>query len=212
MFSGIVEEIGVVVRNVWSRSGPLTVRCSKVLAGTRIGDSVAVNGVCLTVADVGERSFTAHVLPVTRQLSNLDELRSGDPVNLERAVAAGQRLGGHYVQGHVDGVGRIASTVGQGPSIIVRLTAPPALMRYVVERGFVAIDGASLTVVRLRLDGFDVSLVYHTQQSITLPRRGHGSRINIEVDVIAKYVERLVGDHGIGEGVTMSLWYRSGYV
>ncbi len=193
MFTGIVEEIGTVERIDPSGRAPLVVRCATALEGTRLGDSIAVNGVCLTVAARDDRGFTANVQPVTRRQSNLGALRGGDPVNLERAVAAGQRIGGHYVQGHVDGVGRVVHTAGEGAAVVVRIAAPPDLLRYVVERGFIAVDGASLTVTRLRSDGFDVSLVYHTQQTITLPAKRPGAPINLEVDVIGKYVDRLAG-------------------
>ncbi len=210
MFTGIVEEIGAVERIDLTGRAPLVVRCSTVLEETRVGDSIAVNGVCLTVAALGTGSFRADVQPVTLRRSNLGALRVGDPVNLERSVAAGQRLGGHYVQGHVDGVGRVVGAVGEGPSIVVRLGAPPELLRYVVERGFVAVDGASLTVAQLRPDGFDVSLVYHTQQAITLPGKRPGSQVNIEVDVIGKYVERLVGG-STDRGVGLDLLRRAGF-
>ena len=210
MFTGIVEEIGSVERVDQTSRAPLTIRCNTVLEGTRLGDSIAVNGVCLTVADLGDHSFRADVQPVTLRRSNLGALRVGDAVNLERSLAAGQRMGGHYVQGHVDGVGRVVSAVGEGPSIVVRIAAPSELLRYVVERGFVAVDGASLTVVRLRPDGFDVSLVYHTQQAITLPGKRPGTPVNIEVDVVGKYVERLVGD-STGQGLTLDLLRRAGF-
>lgn len=210
MFTGIVEEIGTVERIDLAGPAPLTIRCATALEGTRLGDSVAVNGVCLTVAAMNDRSFTAHVQPVTRRQSNLGDLRPGDPVNLERSVAAGQRLGGQYVQGHVDGVGRVVGAAGEGPAIVVRIAAPPALLRYVVERGFVAVDGASLTVMRLRPDGFDVSLVYHTQQAITLPGKRPGAPVNLEADVVAKYVERLAGI-STDRGVTPDLLRRAGF-
>ena len=173
MFTGIVEEIGTVARINWTGRAPLVVRCRTVLEGTRLGDSIAVNGVCLT-------------------------------------VAAGQRLGGHYVQGHVDGVGRLVSTIGEGPSVVIRFAVPPDLLRFVVERGFVAVDGASLTVMQLRPDGFDVSLVYHTQQTITLPQKRPGALVNIEVDVVGKYVERLA-ECPRNEGITLDLLRRSGF-
>lgn len=210
MFTGIVEEIGTVERVDPTGRAPLTVRCRAVVEGTRLGDSIAVNGVCLTVAELGERSFRADVQPVTLRRSNLGALRIGDRVNLERSLAAGQRMGGHYVQGHVDGVGRVVSAVGEGPSIVVRIAAPSELLRYVVERGFVAVDGASLTVVRLRPEGFDVSLVYHTQQAITLPGKRPGTPVNVEVDVVGKYVERLVGNP-TGQGLTLDLLRRAGF-
>jgi len=193
MFSGIVEETGHVARIDASGLAPLEIRCATVLEGSRIGDSIAVNGVCLTVASLDDRGFTANVQPVTFQLSNLGRLERGSPVNLERSVAYGGRIGGHYVQGHVDGVGTIVWSTGEGPSLIVRVAAPDDVLRYVVERGYVAVDGASLTVMRLHPDGFDVSLVHHTQQAITLGRKRPGDPVNLEADVLGKYVERLLG-------------------
>lgn len=210
MFTGIVEEIGTVARIDLTGRAPLVVRCRTVLEGTRLGDSIAVNGVCLTVAACDDHGFTANVQPVTLRRSNLGALRVGDAVNLERSVASGQRLGGHYVQGHVDGVGRVVRLTGDGPSIVIRLAVPPDLLRSVVERGFVAVDGASLTVMQLWPDGFDVSLVYHTQQTITLPQKRPGAPVNIEVDVVGKYVERLVGN-GMDRGITLDLLRRSGF-
>lgn len=192
MFTGIVEEIGTIERIDPAGAAPLLIRCDLVLGGTHPGDSIAVNGVCLTVTEVRDQSFAADLQPVTLRLSNLGGLRAGDPVNLERSVGADQRFGGHYVQGHIDGVARIVGVSGDGSSIVVRLALPPEFLRYVVERGFIAIDGASLTVVRLGPAGVDVSLVYHTQQNITLGRKRPGDRVNVEVDVIGKYVERLL--------------------
>jgi len=212
VFSGIVEEIGTVERLVASGNPALVVRCATVLDGTRLGDSIAVDGVCLTVAAMGERSFTANLQPVTLRQSALGTLRPGDGVNLERSVAAGQRIGGHYVQGHVDGVGRVVGRAGEGAAVVVRLALPAEVRRYVVARGFVAVDGASLTVMGLHPDGIDVSLVYHTQQSITLPRKPIGTQVNVEADVVAKYVERFVaGGAGAPAGTTMDLLRRTGY-
>ncbi|MEA2514368.1 MAG: riboflavin synthase [Thermomicrobiales bacterium] len=210
MFTGIVEEIGHIERIGLTERAPLIVRCATALEGTGLGDSIAVNGVCLTVTELGKHSFRADVQPVTLRRSNLGALRHGDRVNLERSVAAGQRLGGHYVQGHVDGVGRIVGTTGEGPSLIVQIAAPPALLCYVVERGYVAVDGASLTVAELRPDGFDVSLVYHTQQAITLPNKKPGAAVNLEVDVVAKYVERLLGSP-TDRAVNVDLLRRAGF-
>lgn len=212
MFSGIVEEIGTV-----SRVGPaegglaLTVACSTVLEGTILGDSIAVDGVCLTVSALTPTSFTANIQPVTARLSTLGELRAGDRVNLERAVAAGQRIGGHYVQGHVDGRGRIVSKRGDGPSLIVEIAVPPELRRYVVERGFIAVDGASLTVMARGSETISVSLVYHTQQHISLPDKQPGDGVNLEADVIARYVESLVAPYGAGEGVSLDTLRRAGF-
>ncbi len=210
MFTGIIEEIGAVQRLSQTATSLLHIRCHSVLEGTRIGDSIAVNGVCLTVTSLFASGFTADLQPVTRRLSNLGSLRPGDSVNLERSVGVGQRFGGHYVQGHIDGVARIVSLVGEGTSILVRLALPSDLRRYVVERGFITVDGASLTVMRLWPDGVEVSLVYHTQHSITLTRRRPGDQVNIETDVIAKYVERLLGETPGGSG-TMDLLRRSGF-
>lgn len=211
MFTGIIEEIGSVQRTSPTDTSPLHIRCRTVLQGTRIGDSIAVNGVCLTVNALDDNGFSCDLQPVTRRLSNLGALRPGDNVNLERSVEAGQRFGGHYVQGHVDGIARVVSLVGEGASILVRLALPSGLMRYVVERGFIAIDGASLTVMRLLPDGVEVSLVYHTQQFITLVRKRPGERVNIELDVIGKYVERLLGSTPEADN-TLGLLRRSGFI
>ncbi len=210
MFTGIVEEIGRVERISQTGTSPLHVRCHTVLEDTRIGDSIAVNGVCLTVTDLFTDGFIADLQPVTRRLTNLGSLRPGDSVNLERSVGVGQRFGGHYVQGHVDGVARIVSLIGEGASILARLALPSDLHRYVVERGFITVDGASLTAMRLWPDGVEVSLVYHTQHSITLTRKRPGDRVNIETDVTAKYVERLLGATPVGDP-TMDLLRRSGF-
>ncbi len=210
MFTGIIEEIGHVQQIEREGRAAIAVGCRTVLDGTQIGDSIAVNGVCLTVASLGPGSFTANVQPVTVRQSNLGGLRAGDAVNLERSLAAGQRMGGHYVQGHVDGTGRVVSTAGEGSSVVIQIAAPHDLLRYVVERGYVAMDGASLTIVRLRPSGFDVSLVYHTQQTITLPTKRTGAEVNIEVDVIGKYVERLIGSSA-GDGLSLDLLRQNGF-
>lgn len=212
MFSGIVEEIGRVERVAQSSAGlALTVACGTVLEGTRLGDSIAVDGVCLTVASMSATSFTANIQPVTARLSSLGGKRIGDRLNLERALAAGQRMGGHYVQGHVDGVGRITGKRGEGASILVDIEASDDVIRYIVERGFISVDGASLTVMTLGSGSFSVSLVYHTQQNITLPDRQVGAPVNLEIDVIAKYVERLVQPYREAGGVSMETLRRAGY-
>ncbi|MDI3339160.1 MAG: riboflavin synthase [Sphaerobacter sp.] len=211
MFSGIVEEIGTVA--ALGRVGAdwaLTVRCRAALEGTRLGDSIAVNGVCLTVAALGTDHFVANLQPVTLRRTNLGDLRPGSPVNLERAVAVGERIGGHYVQGHVDDTGRIVSQTPDGAAVVVRIAAPPEVHRYLVPRGFIAVDGASLTVVEVLPDGFTVSLVTHTQQHTTLAGKRVGERVNLEVDVIAKYVERLLGRPATG-GVDLEQLRRAGF-
>jgi riboflavin synthase len=211
MFSGIVEEIGTVER---AGTGPgglaLTIGCRAVLEGTILGDSIAVDGVCLTVAETTATSFTANVQPITARLSTLGELRPGGRVNLERAVAVGQRMGGHYVQGHVDGRGRIVSRRGEGAALIVEIAVPREVGRYVVERGFISVDGASLTVMSRSGETLSVSLVYHTQQHITLPEKRPGASVNLEADVIARYVERLVEPYE-GGGVNIETLRRAGF-
>jgi riboflavin synthase len=212
MFTGIVEEIGTIGPASQTGTGALHVRCRTVTEGTRVGDSIAVNGVCLTVTNARADGFTADLQPVTRRLSNLDGVSVGDAVNLERSVGIGQRFGGHYVQGHIDGTARIDRVLGEGSSLVVRLAMSGGLMRYVVERGYITVDGASLTVVRLWPDAAEVSLVYHTQHTITLSRKRAGDRVNIEVDVFAKYVERLVGASvGAGGDISMDLLHRNGF-
>jgi riboflavin synthase len=211
MFTGIVEEIGSVLSlDPSGGDNALRIRCSTVLGETRIGDSINVNGVCLTVTDLTSDSFAVNLQPVTLRLSNLGDLRSGDRVNLERALAAGQRMGGHYVQGHVDATGRVVEQRGEGKAILVRIQTPGEMLRYSVERGFISVDGASLTIMELHQDGFAVSLVYHTQQNITLPQKRVGERVNLEVDVMAKYVERLLGQDA-RPGVDMDLLRRAGF-
>jgi riboflavin synthase len=211
MFTGIVEEIGSVLSlDPSGGDNALRIRCSTVLGETRIGDSINVNGVCLTVTDLTSDSFAVNLQPVTLRLSNLGDLRSGDRVNLERALAAGQRMGGHYVQGHVDATGRVVEQRGEGKAILVRIQTPGEVLRYSVERGFISVDGASLTIMELHQDGFAVSLVYHTQQNITLPQKRVGERVNLEVDVMAKYVERLLGQDA-RPGVDMDLLRRAGF-
>lgn len=212
MFTGIVEEIGTVISlDPSGGDNALSIRCRIAVEETRVGDSINVNGVCLTVTDLTTDSFSVNLQPVTMRLSNLGDLRAGDPVNLERALAAGQRMGGHYVQGHVDGTGTIAEQRSEGNAILVRITAPDEILRYAVERGFISVDGVSLTIMELHQDGFSVSLVYHTQQHITLPRKRPGDRVNLETDVIARYVERLLGQDRRPE-VDMDLLKRTGFV
>ncbi|ADG88090.1 riboflavin synthase subunit alpha [Thermobispora bispora] len=194
MFTGIVEELGEVValERGGGASARLAVRGPVVTAGAAAGDSIAVNGVCLTVTGLSGDVFTADVMKETLDRSSLGALEPGSPVNLERAVPAGGRLGGHIVQGHVDGVGTVLSREPGDNWEIVRFSLPPALSRYVVEKGSIAVDGVSLTVVEAAGDSFTVSLIPTTLELTTLGRKRPGDPVNLEVDVIAKYVERLL--------------------
>ena len=189
MFTGIVEELGEVVDRQSSR---LRIACAAVLDGAAIGDSTAVNGCCLTVVAMGDqgdgrRWWDADVSDETWNRTSLGDLRVGDPVNLERPVRLQDRLGGHLVQGHVDAVGEIVEPV---PDLRVRM--PPDLLRYVVEKGSITVDGISLTVVEPLDDGFTVAIIPHTSDVTTLGHKGAGDRVNLEVDIIAKYTERLL--------------------
>ncbi|MEU8195845.1 riboflavin synthase [Microbispora amethystogenes] len=192
MFTGIVEELGeVVALESLGDSARLTVRGPVVTGDARHGDSIAVNGVCLTVAGAEGDSFTADVMKETLTRSALGALRPGSRVNLERAVRADQRLGGHIVQGHVDGTGEVLSREPGEHWEVVRISLPAGLARYVVEKGSIAVDGVSLTVAAVTGDSFAVSLIPTTLELTTLGRKQPGEPVNLEVDVIAKYVEKL---------------------
>jgi riboflavin synthase len=197
MFTGIVEEIGEVVGVRESAEVVvLTVRGRTVTSDARHGDSIAVNGVCLTVVDPDgstDGTFTVELVPETLKRSSLSAVATGAQVNLERAVPVTGRLGGHIVQGHVDGVGRIVSREPGERWEVVTIGLPADLARYVVEKGSITVDGISLTVARAGADTFTVALIPTTLELTTLGRKGPGDPVNLEVDVVAKYVERLVG-------------------
>lgn len=197
MFTGIVEELGEVVsREDLGDSARLVIRGPVVTSDAGHGDSIAVNGVCLTVVDVlADGSFSADVMAETLQRSSLREAVSGARVNLERAAAISSRLGGHIVQGHVDGTGAIVSRTPSEHWTVVRVSLPAALSRYVVEKGSITVDGVSLTVSGLGPDWFEVSLIPTTLDLTTLGRAEVGAPVNLEVDVIAKYVERLLSQN-----------------
>ncbi|WP_066943274.1 riboflavin synthase [Streptomyces lushanensis] len=200
MFTGIVEELGEVtaVENLGD-SSRFRLRGPVVTEGARHGDSIAVNGVCLTVVDLGDGEFTADVMAETLKRSSLGALKTGSRVNLERPMAVGGRLGGHIVQGHVDGTGTIVEREPSEHWEIVKISLPATLARYVVEKGSVTVDGVSLTVVDAGPDYFTISLIPTTLALTTLGIKAPGDPVNLEVDVIAKYVERLLGA-GTGAG------------
>ncbi|HEY0716682.1 MAG TPA: riboflavin synthase [Streptosporangiaceae bacterium] len=193
MFTGIVEELGEVVGlEDLGDAARLTVRGPEVTSDVSSGDSIAVNGVCLTVCGAAGDSFTADVMRETLTRSSLGALARGAPVNLERSVRLADRLGGHLVQGHVDGVGEVVARAPAEHWDVVRIALPPGLNRYVVEKGSIAVDGISLTVTAVTGGWFEVSLIPETLKRTTLGRKQPGEMVNLEVDVIAKYVEKLV--------------------
>lgn len=189
MFTGIVEEVGTVVE---AREGMLRIRAPHVLGDANLGDSIAINGVDLTVAEVDGDVFFANLMPETYRRSNLGELREGDLVNLERSVRPSDRLSGHIVRGVVEGVGTLHSMTPEGDAIIVRINAPKDLLRYMVVKGPVCIDGISLTIIAKDEDSFSVSIVQYTQEHTNLVRRQSGDRLNLETDIIARYIEQFV--------------------
>lgn len=193
MFTGIVEEIGTVKNIIkGSRSIKLAIAAQKVLENTNLGDSIAVNGVCLTVMALGKNGFTADVMPESMSKTNMGKLKPGDRVNLERALTLASRLGGHIVSGHIDGVGEIIDMEKDDNAVRVTLTASPKVMKYIVSEGSVALDGVSLTVAHLGESDFTVSLIPHTAQVTTLLDKKVGDKLNVENDVVGKYVERLL--------------------
>ena len=194
MFTGIIEETGTV-RNISlsGSSGHIQVGASVVLEGTKVGDSIAVNGVCLTVTSIDGKSFTADVMAETLRRSNLGQLRGGDLVNLERAMPAEGRFGGHIVSGHIDGTGTIAGMEKEGNATWVRIRTAAALLALIVEKGSIAIDGISLTVAQVGAEDFAVSIIPHTSANTTLLRKRIGDTVNLENDIVGKYVQRLVG-------------------
>ena len=188
MFTGLIEEQGRVLTP--PRNGKLSLAASKVTEGLSLGDSIAVNGVCLTVSAFSGQRFTADVMPETLHRSNLGELRTGSLVNLERALPATGRFGGHFVSGHIDGVGSLLSVRPEGNALIFSIRAAPELLRGIVEKGSVAIDGISLTVVEVTETLFSVSVIPHTAAVTTLAGKRPGDRLNLETDMIGKYVPR----------------------
>lgn len=199
MFTGIVEEVGKVRQVVSGQtSGEIAITAHTVLENTKIGDSIAVNGVCLTVTSLQATGFTADVMPETLRRTNLGQLMTGDPVDLERAMAADGRFGGHIVSGHIDGVGQIVETRKEGNAVWVRIQAPAGIMALLVEKGSIAIDGISLTVAKVEQEHFEVSLIPHTGQQTILLGKKPGAQVNLENDILGKYVQRLLGLPGAG--------------
>lgn len=209
MFTGIIEETGRVTG--LAPSGRLSVEASAVLEDTKIGDSIAVSGICLTVVEMTDSSFAVDVMPETLKRSTLGSLRPGATVNLERAMQAGGRLGGHLVNGHVDGLGTVRSRRPLGNAVIFDIDVDRDIAKYFVSKGSVAVDGISLTVVEARHDSFSVSIIPHTRAQTTLEDARPGTQVNIEVDVIAKYVEAFLA-RGSGRGGIEEALARGGYL
>lgn len=193
MFTGIIEEIGSIQGiQHGSQSAVLSIQCKKVLEGTQVGDSIAVNGVCLTVTELGKDGYHADVMAETLRRSSLGALRSGSRVNLERAMAADGRFGGHIVAGHIDGTGKIEEIRRDETAVWYRVSAEPEVLRYIVEKGSITIDGISLTVAAVSENDFQVSIIPHTQANTILADRVVGDIVNLETDIIGKYVEKLL--------------------
>lgn len=214
MFTGIIEEIGTVkeIRH-GHRSAVVTIWAEKVLIGTSIGDSIAVNGVCLTVIAMDDDSFSADATPETISRSSLGQMHRGSRVNLERAMAADGRFGGHMVMGHIDGTGKVSRVIKDDNSVLLSIEAAPDLMRYIVEKGSIAIDGISLTVADVQESGFTVSVIPHTASVTTIGWMVAGMTVNLETDIIGKYTEKFLmpGIRPVKKGITAEMLSEYGF-
>ncbi|HOO05810.1 MAG TPA: riboflavin synthase [Ruminococcus sp.] len=214
MFTGLIEETGKVSSlRRGGNSSFIRIQAEKVLEGTVTGDSIAVNGVCLTVTEMGGGWFQADVMNETLARSSLGSLKPGDLVNLERAMAAGGRFGGHIVSGHIDGTGTVTDIKNDGIAVWYTITADPQILRYIVEKGSVALDGISLTVAKVTAESFSVSVIPHTAEVTTLSKRKTGDKINIENDIIGKYVEKLMKPaESSSGGLSMGFLAENGFI
>ena len=217
MFTGIVEEVGTIKHVVSGQNaGEISIGAKKVLEHTKIGDSIAVNGVCLTVTSLKPDGFTADVMPETLRRTNLGKLASGDAVDLERAMAADGRFGGHIVSGHIDGTGTITEMKRESNAVWVRIAAPKEVLSLVVEKGSIAIDGISLTVATVSKADFQVSIIPHTGSETILLKKKVGDLVNLENDIVGKYVQKLLGmtsetSEPQGSGITMEFLAQHGF-
>lgn len=209
MFTGIIEELGIIKRiALRGASGQITIQAKKVLEGTKIGDSIAVNGICLTVTSILRDGFTADVMAETIRRSSLSDAGNGDFVNLERAMAADGRFGGHIVSGHIDGTGKIISYRREENAVWVEVETSRDILKLIVEKGSVCIDGISLTVAAVGGTGFQVSVIPHTGEETTLLKKRPGDLVNLENDMVGKYVQKLLGigekeESTFSSGITM---------
>ena len=209
MFTGLIEEIGVVKSLA---AGKLVVVSEKLIAEVAVGDSVSVSGVCLTVTSVGDGELCFDAVPETLARSALSDLRPGDKVNLEASLRAGKMMGGHFVQGHVDGVGKIESIKSLGQSWMIGISAPRQVTRYVVEKGSVALDGISLTVASVDDSRFTIAVIPHTLSATTLHLKKVGDPVNLEADIIGKYVEKFLSERADSSGVTEDTLRNAGFL
>ena len=210
MFTGIIEEIGTI-KSIAPQL--LSITATKIVEDTKPGDSIAVNGICLTVKNIRKGSFDVDLMPETLKRSSLNYLHYGDKLNLERAMPANGRFGGHFVEGHIDDTGRVEAVIPESEAVIMRISLKPELNKYIVEKGFIAVDGVSLTIVECQRYSFSVSMVNFTRQHTTLGFIRPGQYVNIEVDIISKYLEKFNRKPGkdaidflVGDDLTRSRW------
>lgn len=208
MFTGIIEEVGRI-KNIGG--GKITIAAKRVLEDAHIGDSIAVNGICLTVASFDANAFTADVMPETIRSTSLSKVKEGAAVNLERALTLSSRLGGHIVSGHIDGVGEIVILTEDKNAVLMKIKTDKKILRYIVKKGSIALDGISLTAQNVSVDDFTVSLIPHTREITNLSEKKVGSLINIETDVIGKYVEKLFPKKDNGN-ITKDFLFANGYL
>ena len=214
MFTGIIEELGIIrAMDRRTDSIVLTIEAHTVLEGTRIGDSIAVNGVCLTVTSLNDTSFTADVMHETMRRTSFCELRTGSPVNLERAMQVGGRLGGHIVSGHIDGTGHVSRIENDGIARVITISIPKDMAPFIVEKGSITIDGISLTVGCAGSSQFSVSIIPHTMSHTTLMGKHPGAIVNLETDIVGKYIHRFMetGPVESPKGVTMEMLLENGF-
>lgn len=212
MFTGIIEEIGKIQGiQKGANSAVLSVQATKIMEDVHLGDSIAVNGVCLTVTSISPNGFTADVMHETLNRSSLGKLRIGNPVNLERAMPANGRFGGHIVSGHIDGTGIVSDIRRDDNAVWYVIKTPLPILRYIIEKGSIAIDGISLTVARVYKDSFSVSIIPHTASLTTLSARRVGDLVNLENDCIGKYVERLMGKESENNDITAEFLAKHGF-
>ncbi|WP_304507035.1 riboflavin synthase [Anaerotignum sp.] len=206
MFTGLIEEIGFIDKVISQNSGgQLVIHAKTIQEGAKLGDSIAVNGVCLTVTNLTKVSFTADVMPETLKRSNLGQLQKGTPVHLERAMAANGRFGGHMVSGHIDGTGIISGKKNEGNATRIFINADPDLLKQIIEKGSIAIDGVSLTVISVDNEQFSIGIIPHTGTQTTLLDKKIGDQVNLETDIIAKYIQRFLENNSAQQDKPLTL-------